>query len=76
MVCMLNRKPYRDRNKKLRARTAEQCCGRKEKGGCTLSKQPEGQLISQRPRSLPKESRMKKEENLHAISSNNGLEDA
>lgn len=42
-ICLLNRKPYRDKNGVLRVRT--KCCGKKD-SGCTLNKQPEGVVVN------------------------------
>ena len=41
-ICMLNRKPYRDRHGNLRVRI--RCCGKREEG-CTLQVQPTGQIV-------------------------------
>jgi hypothetical protein len=41
-ICLLNRKPYRDKHGNLRVRV--KCCGRKETG-CQLNKQPEGEIV-------------------------------
>lgn len=42
--CLLNRKPYRDKDGKKRVRV--KCCGRRDaKGGCTLTKQPDGVIV-------------------------------
>jgi hypothetical protein len=42
MVCLLNRKPYRDRWGNVRVRPERQCC--KQKTNCSLSNQPVGDL--------------------------------
>lgn len=44
-ICMLNRKPYRDKHGLLRQRI--RCCGKKEEG-CTLQVQPQGQIIGEK----------------------------
>jgi hypothetical protein len=46
-ICYLNRKPYRDRDGLLRERKQSQCCRNRDRG-CTLTKQPEGVVISAR----------------------------
>jgi hypothetical protein len=56
---MLNRKPYRDKQGNLRVR--QQCCKNRDKG-CTLTKQPEGAVISaRRAKGLSKVSGTEKE---------------
>ena len=41
-ICLLNRKSYRDKKGNLRQRW--KCCGKKETG-CTLTRQPEGEIV-------------------------------
>lgn len=43
-ICLLNRKPYRDKDGNLRQRY--KCCGRKDDTKpCLLTKQPDGEVI-------------------------------
>jgi hypothetical protein len=62
MVCMLNRKPYRDKDGLLRVRSQSMCCKNKSHG-CTLTKQPDGNVIRHTPaKALPKVSKHEKKE--------------